>query len=237
MKKIKEIMYGMFLVFGLTSCELFGLDFSENADYNPKDTNNKQINMTALDFIKSRPDIFTSMLNAIAYAGVEELYKEKTNTYILLTDNALTNWESNSNCYWNREKVKSGDKLVRAGSWEQYDKQKIAEMLRYHIIKGEYSYHNLATEAAWVKTYGEGTFDYINKNGQTIKGDTAVLSIMLGYDRSLPLQLNNYTWNYRGELKPDAGSCRTTNLKIISGYAHVTDYYLERPTRKFMGQK
>lgn len=236
MKKIKHILFGIFLVFGLTSCELFGLDLSENADYDAKDSNNQQINMTVLDFIKSRPDIFTSMLNAIEYTGVEELYEEKGNTYILLTDNALSNWESNADCYWNREKIRSGDKLVRAGSWEQYDKQKIAEMLRYHIVKGEYSFHNLTSVATWAKTYGEGTFDYM-KEGQTIKGDTAVLSIMLGYDRNLPLQLNNYTWNYRGELKADAGSCRTTNLKLISGYAHVTDYYLERPTRKFLGQK
>lgn len=237
MKKIKEIICGMFLLLGLASCELFGLDFSESADYDAKDSNNEQIQMTALEFIKSRPDIFSSMLKAIEYAGIEDLYTEKGNTFILLTDDALINWESNKDCYWSREKVLMEGKLVRAGAWEQYDKTKIAEMLKYHIVKGEYSYDNLALEVIWAKTYGEGSFDYTNKAGQTLKGDTAVMSLVLGYDRNLPLQLNNYIWNYRGELKADAGSCRTTNLRLLSGFAHVTDYYLERPTRKFMGQK
>lgn len=237
MKKIKEIIFGTFLIFGLTSCELFGLDLSESADYNAKDDNNELIQMTALEFIKSRPDIFTGMLKAIEYAGVDNLYKEKGNTFILLTDAALINWESNADCYWSREKVMMNGQLVRAGAWEQYDKVKIAEMLKYHIIKGEYSYDNLTLEPLWVKTYGEGSFDYTNKVGQTLKGDTAVMSLVLGYDRNLPLQLNNFTWNYRGELKAETGSCRTTNLRVISGYAHVTDYYLERPTRKSIGQK
>lgn len=236
MKKIIELICGLFLALGVSSCEVFGLDYSENAEFKAKDSNNEQIQMTALDFIKSRPDIFSSLLDAIEYAGVEEIYREPGNTYILLTDNALTNWESNSKCYWEREKVESNGVLVRAGSWEQYDKKQIAEMLRYHVIKGEYSYYNLTSTETWTETYGEGKFDY-TKNGQTMKGDTAVVSMILGHDRSLPLQLNNHTWNYRGELTASSGSCRTTNLKIINGYAHVTDYYLERPTRVVLKQK
>ena len=230
MKKIIELICGLFLAFGFSSCELFGLDYSENADFNAKDSNNEQIQMTALEFIKSRPDIFSSLLDAIEYADVEEIYSEPGNTYILLTNNALTNWESNSKCYWAREKVEVNGVLVRAGSWEQYDKKQIAEMLRYHVAKGEYSYHNLTSTETWIDTYGEGKFEYI-KNGQTLKGDTAVVSMMLGHDRNLPLQLNNYPWNYRDELSASTSSCRTTNLRIINGYAHVTDFYLERPTR------
>lgn len=235
MKKISKIILGVFLIIGMTSCELFGLDFSENADFVPKESDNR-VNMNALEFIKSRPDIFSSMLDAIEYAGIENLYLESGNTYILLTNNALSNWESNSNCYWSREKVEVNGKLVRAGSWEQYDKNKVAEMLKYHILKGEYSYHNLGSTALWIESYGQGSFNY-DKDGQTLKGDTAVMYLMLGYDRNLPLQLNNYDWNYRGLLKADAAGCRTTNLHINNGYAHVTDYYLERPTRKFMGQR
>lgn len=235
MKKISKIILGLFLIIGMTSCELFGLDYSESADFTPQESNNK-VNMNALEFIKSRPDIFSSLLDAIEYAGVEDIYLESGNTYILLTNNALSNWESNDKCYWSREKVQVNGALVRAGSWDQYDKKKVAELLKYHVIKGEYSYHNLTSAALWTETFGEGSFDYA-KDGQTLKGDTAVVSLMLGYDRNLPLQLNNYDWNYRGLLAAANASCRTTNLHINNGYAHVTDFYLERPTRKFLGQK
>lgn len=202
MKKISKIILGLFLIVGMTSCELFGLDFSESADFEAKKSDNR-VEMNALDFIKSRPDIFSSLLDAIEYAGVEDMYLESGNTYILLTNNALTNWESNDKCYWAREKVEVNGNLVRAGSWDQYDKKQVAELLKYHVVKGEYSYHNLTSAAIWTETYGEGSFDY-NKDGQTLKGDTAVLSMMLGYDRNLPLQLNNYDWNYRGLLAASA---------------------------------
>ena len=72
MKKISKIILGVFLIIGMTSCELFGLDFSENADFVPKESDNR-VNMNALEFIKSRPDIFSSMLDAIEYAGIENL--------------------------------------------------------------------------------------------------------------------------------------------------------------------
>lgn len=235
MNKLGNIIAGLFLIVGMTSCELFGLDYAKNADFEPKESNNR-VNMNVLDFIKSRPDIFSSLMEAIEYAGVEEMYLEPGNTYILLTNNALTEWESNGDCYWSREKVKnSNNELVRAGSWSQYDKKKIAELLKYHVVKGEYSYHNLTSSVVWGETYGDGSFEY-SKDGQTLQGDTAVLSMVLGYDRNLPLQLNNYSWNYRKVLAAGSGSCRTTNLHLNNGYVHVTDYYLERPTRKFMGQ-
>lgn len=232
MNKLCKILLGVFLVTGLTSCEILGLDYSENADFKAKESNNK-VNVTALEFIKSRPDLFSSLLDAIKYAGVENLFLESGNTYIFLTNNALSDWESNDKCYWAREKVEMNGQLVRAGSWEQYDKKQVAQLLKYHVIKGEYSYHNLTSLATWAETYGEGAYSYI-KNGQTLKGDTAVMSLMLGYDRNLPLQLNNYDWNYRGLLAASAAGCRTTNLHLNNGYAHVTDFYLERPARKFL---
>ena len=45
--------------------------------------------MTIWEFIQSRPDIFSSLIEGIQYAGIEDLYKEAGNTHILLTNSAL----------------------------------------------------------------------------------------------------------------------------------------------------
>lgn len=104
MKKIINILFGVVLLFGMTSCELFGLDYQEDADFVAKKTDNN-VNMTALQFINSRPDIFSSLIDAIEYTGLQSLYEETGNTFILLTNNALSQWDSQKNCYWNREQV------------------------------------------------------------------------------------------------------------------------------------
>ena len=108
MKKILNTLLGAVLLFGVTSCELFGLDYQEDADFVAKTTNNN-VNMSALAFINSRPDIFSSLIDAIEYTGLQSLYEETGNTYILLTNNALSQWDSQKNCYWNRETVIGSD--------------------------------------------------------------------------------------------------------------------------------
>ncbi len=233
MKKITKIIMGVFLAIGVTSCELFGLDFQSGDDYEPKQDSNK-INQTVWDFIQSRPDIFSTLIDGIRYAGIEDLYKVSGNTYILLTNTALS---EGNNSYWTRNPVKVPGKTdpVTASAWEQYDVKTVKELLTYHILKGEWSYHNLNSTANWVETYGEGACT-LEKNGQTLQGDTAVMDVRLGQDRNLPLQLNNYDWNFRGELAASNGSCRTTNIHAIDGYIHVSDYYQPRPTRYFMSQ-
>lgn len=233
MNRIIDMLCCGVLLIGVSSCELFGLDYSKGADFEANLGDNR-VDMTVLEFMENREDIFSDMLAAIEYAGVEDMYLNDGNTYILLTNSALTGTGTNS--YFNREKVEVGGVLMAASSWEQYPKEKVAEMLRYHVVKGEYSYFNLTSAVTWGETYGEGKFDYV-RNGETLKGDTAVMALNVGQDRNLPLQLNNFSWNYRGELAASSGSCRTTNLHLNNGYAHVTDYYLERPTRKNIGQE
>lgn len=234
MKKIMTIMAGAFLAVGMTSCEIFGLDYSTSEDYEPKSPSNTtgHINMTCWEFIQSRPDIFSDMMDAIEYAGIQDLYSERGNTYILLTNAALTTDATQS--YWKRELITDGSSKRAAKSWDEYDRNKISEMLRYHIVKGEYSYHNLSDVPVWGKTYGNGTFEYV-RNGETLQGDTAVVSLELGHDSNIPMQLNNGTWHYRGKLSGSTASCRSTNIRALNGYIHVSDYYLERPTKKVLG--
>lgn len=79
----------------LSSCTLFDLDFQSNEEYEAKKADNK-VNMTIWEFIQSRPDIFSSLIEGIQYAGIEDLYKEAGNTHILLTNSALS---SGDNCF------------------------------------------------------------------------------------------------------------------------------------------
>lgn len=236
MKNMKKIKYfAAFLILSssiFTSCNIAGLDFQKDEKYDAQNVTNK-IDMTVWEFINSRPDIFSTLIEGIKYAGIEDLYKEPNNTYILLTNTALSDWEANSYCYWNRVKVTSTTS-GRAAAWEQYSQTQVAELLRYHILKGEYSYFNLTSTPLWVKTKGNGTFEY-TKDGQTLEGDTAVMALKVAMDRSLPLHLNNYAWNYRGVLDDTKSAVRTSNIHAKDGYIQVTDYYLERPTRTFMG--
>ena len=82
----------------LSSCTLFDLDFQSNEEYEAKKADNK-VNMTIWEFIQSRPDIFSSLIEGIQYAGIEDLYKEAGNTHILLTNSALS---SGDNCFWKK---------------------------------------------------------------------------------------------------------------------------------------
>ena len=156
----------------LSSCTLFDLDFQSNEEYEAKKADNK-VNMTIWEFIQSRPDIFSSLIEGIQYAGIEDLYKEAGNTHILLTNSALS---SGDNCFW-------------------------------------------------------------KKNPVMLQGDTAVMCVKAGHDRNLPLQLNNFEWNFRGLLAASSGSCRTTNIHARDGYIHVSDWWQPRPSRYFLGQE
>lgn len=233
MRYIKNILCSALLLSVTGACSIGELDFQKNEKYEAQEVNNS-INMTVWEFIQSRSDIFSTLIEGITYAGIEDLYKEPGNTHILLTNTALSSGEY---AYWAQNKVLLPGRPdpLEASAWEQYSKEEVKELLSYHILKGEWSYHNLSSEVNWVETYGEGSHTY-TKNGETLRGDTAIMDIHCGFDRNLPMQLNNYSWNFRGELAASAASTRTTNIHAKNGYIHVSDYYQPRPTRHFLGQ-
>ena len=142
------------------------------------------------------------------------------------------------NCFWTKNPVMlpGATEATAATAWEQYDKKVVKELLTYHIVRGEWSYFNIDSSDRWIETYGEGSFSY-NKDGQTLQGDTAVMCVKAGHDRNLPLQLNNFEWNFRGLLAASSGSCRTTNIHARDGYIHVSDWWQPRPSRYFLGQE
>lgn len=209
----------------------------DSYDYKPSfyDTN---INMSVMDFMKSRPDMFSGMLAAIeyvdkdpAYKDVKELYATKGNTFLLLHNNALINLED-ANSYWVLNKVKGPDPLnpsqtveMRGSDWSQYHRDTVANLLRYHVLKGEHTYATLDSKPKWVETFALSPAN-----------DSAKVYVYLENVREANLRLNNYTGLptlYKGTTINWANlSPRTPDLHATNGIVHVMNRFLFQPTRE-----
>jgi hypothetical protein len=203
-----------------TSCQIGGLDLQKPYKFEAGLTDGK-LSMNALDFIKSRPDIFSSLLEAINYTGTQDLYTQPNNTYLLLTNNALSE-PTNGNAYFVQHKVVNPDfvhggtdSLVIAGSWERYPKEMVEQFLRYHIVKGSYSYVNLNATPTWFDTYAAS--------------DTTKVNMYLVLDRNPYLYFNNWTGTRITNLKP-----RSSNILGTNGYIQVMDQYIVPPTKQIL---
>lgn len=204
----------------LSSCEIGGLDLQKPYKFEAGLKEGK-LSMNALDFIKSRPDIFSSMLEAITYTGTEDLYTQPNNTYLLLTNNALSE-PSNANAYFVKHTVLNpgyipgvspitDSVLVIPSSWERYPKNVVEQFLRYHIVKGSYSYVNLNATPTWFDSYADS--------------DTTKVNMYLNLDLNPYLYINNWPGTRITNLKP-----RSSNILGTNGYIQVMDQYIVPPT-------
>src|SRR5688500_17272877 len=122
MKNSKQFYLLMLIVCSLafSACE----KMQDGYDYNSS-FYNTQLNTGVMDFMKSRPDLFSGMLAAIdyvdqdpVYKDVKEMYSTTGNTFLLLHNTALTNLED-GNSYWILNKVPGTDPniLERGSDW------------------------------------------------------------------------------------------------------------------------
>lgn len=196
-----------------------------------------EINMSVLDFMQSRQDIFSGMLAAIdyvdqdpAYKDVKEMYASSGNTFLLLHNNALVNLED-ANSYWVLNPVEGPDPTdpsktikMRGSDWSQYSRDTIANLLRYHVIKGIQTYSTLSSAPRWVET-----FAYSQSN------DSAKIYLYLENVREANLRINDYIGvpvTYKGvnvnwaKIAP-----RTPDLHATNGVIHVMNRFMFQPTR------
>lgn len=205
-------------------------------DYNSSfyDTN---IHMSVMDFMQSRPDMFSGMLAAInyvdqdpAYKDVKEMYSTTGNTFLLLHNTALTNLDD-ANSYWVLNKVLAPDPanpsqniLQRGTDWSQYSRDTVAAFLRYHVLKGVQTYSTLTSTPKWVETLAMS-----NTN------DSAKIYLYLENVREANLRLNNYTGVptvYKGTVVNWTNiTPRTPDLHATNGVIHVMNRFLFPPTR------
>lgn len=212
---VRFILISIILGFAMSSCNLAGYDLQIGYDYKAT-TANPQTNKTVLEFIKSRPDIFSSMLEAIEYTGLDTLYTQQGNTYLLLTDYSLNNLDHKGS-YFFMNKL-DFYKRVSGSSWNDYSVETVREMLKYHVVKGTYNFDQLTSTRVWADTHA--------------KGDTCKMSFVLlnNEKASLNIQnnINNASYN---SIVPKTPGLKCTN----SGAVHVMDKYVSPPSKLQLG--
>ena len=208
-------------------------------EYKPSYYDNK-LNMSVLDFMQSRKEMFSGLLAAIeyvnqdpAYSDVKAMYSSTGNTFLLLHNNATINLED-GNSYWVRNPVSGPDPnnpsqiiTMRGSDWSQYNRAEIANLLRYHVLKGKHTYSTLNSTPRWVETLA-----YNQAN------DSAKVYLYLENVREANLRINNYVGVptiYKGQ---NIGTSwvniapRTPDLEATNGTVHVMNRFLFQPTRK-----
>jgi uncharacterized surface protein with fasciclin (FAS1) repeats len=110
-------------MFLLTGCDKFPLQ--TDYEYNPKKIDIYQ-HKTCWEFIESRPDILSTMNEAIVKCGLQNYYTqtERVYTYLLLNNDAFANYIFLQ---------------LNVTNVVDADSTKLTNMLLYHIVKGNYS--------------------------------------------------------------------------------------------------
>lgn len=230
MKSIKQyiIPFAAFCCLAFTACN----KLQDGFDYNQSFYDDK-VNMSVYDFMKSRPDMFSSMLAAIDYVDadanfkdVKAMYTSTGNTFLLLHNTALTNLED-ANSFFVLNPILVTDptspdynKFLRGTDWTQYSRTVVADLLRYHVMMGRQEYAKLNSTPRWVNTFA-----------MSATNDSAKVHIYLQATREGYLFLNNYIGAVSGwtELRP-----RTPNLLATNGVIHVMNRFLRQPTRQII---
>jgi hypothetical protein len=206
------------IMFVMTRCQLAGLDLQEKYDYDAQaGIISNELNKTVLEFLNSRPDAFSLMLEGLNYAELSDRYNEPNSTYIVLTNAALNSYflsHPRRNPLFNPNDPSTGLPFTVPISLTQFPKEEVQEFLLYHIVKGAYTWSNLPPVQTWYDTYASA--------------DTAKVNLyLMKNDRSPTIGFNDFPSHYLAAIR-----ARTTNLKSSSGsYVHVLDNWLNYPTR------
>jgi uncharacterized surface protein with fasciclin (FAS1) repeats len=234
MKHIKQFIVPVFILCCLVvvGCNKLQDGYDYKKSYYPT-----ELNMSVMDFMKSRTDIFSGMLAAIDYVDqdpnykdVKELYSTTDNTFLLIHNTALTNLED-ANSYWSLNKVQGPDPnnptqtiSLKGSDWSQYDRAVVANLLRYHVLKGIQTYSTLNSTPKWVETFA-----------MSATNDSAKVYIYLENVREANLRVNNYVGlptTYQGTTINWANLApRTPDLHATNGVVHVMNRFLFQPTK------
>ncbi|MFC3198324.1 fasciclin domain-containing protein [Parapedobacter deserti] len=215
------------LLLSVCSCTLLGLELQQDHQHEVNILS-PELNMNAWDFINTPLEdtlrSFNRFVDAVAYAGLEEEFIKPGRTFLVFNNYAILRYNSsgsvNSGCYFGRNRVpeideegnpvlnENGELVTRPGrSWDDYPVEQVRELLLYHMLEEEYSYHNLGpdnTVAQSLSPNSEANLVYLQiQNTQTSK-----------------LAVNAFPGSIQTTL------ARTANLKATNGYIHVFDAYL-----------
>lgn len=209
-----------------TGCELFGLNYQDSYEYDYKaGIPENNVKMSTFDFIKSRPDLFSILDEAIVFSGLENEFKKSEATYLLPTNTAFNSEDASAKSYFQLHQITGVDEITglpityAPTSMIVYGELNVKEFLLYHIVKGRHTWNTLPAEPTWFPSFATA--------------DTAVVNMYILKDRNPNLVFNNFDGHYKSTIKP-----RTANLMSSDGsYIHVLDSWIDRPTKKQLNMK
>ena len=223
-------------VFVFTGCKLAGLDYQKDTPFDAS-IRDSRINMNALEFMKSRTDLFSSMIEGVTYAGLLDEYTAPDRTFLLLTNRALSDetyapsgtnvmgsyFACNKllNPLYNPAIPANGPQYFTPDNWAVYPVAQVKRFFLYHIVKEPVTYRNAK---AFVTFYESVAY--------TGAGDTAKVSFHLTNDRNAFLYVNGFV----GSRNP-AQAPRTSGIDCTNGVIHVMDDFVIPPTRIILGTK
>lgn len=219
-----------------SGCKLAGLELQKDTPYDASVRDSK-INMNALEFMKSRTDLFSSMIEAVTYAGLADEYAKPGRTFLLLTNRALSDETyfptapAVMGSYFGCNKVLNpaysssdptkGPQYLTPDSWSVYPVETVKQFLLYHIVNESVSFRNAKAFATFYESVAYKAV-----------GDTTMVSIHLVNDRNATMRINGFTGSRKVDLAP-----RTSGIDCTNGVIHVLDDFIIPPTRQALGIK
>ncbi len=131
----------------LLTCSSCDLALQKDHDYHPE-TLEPHVDMTAWEYLNTRTDIFSSLIEALEFTGLDEYYKQNDHlyTFLALTNTAMKTYMNNA--------APGVTELEELNEPQQAD---LVKTLKYHIVDGEYSsYGQLPVEPIFVITLLSG---------------------------------------------------------------------------------
>jgi len=230
MKKIFFPLISVIIaLFIFSGCKLAGLDLQKDTPFDASLRDSK-INLNALEFMKSRTDLFSSMIEGVTYAGLLDDYTKPDRTFLLLTNRALAD-ETYASSYFASNKLPNplynpaipanGPQLFTPDNWSVYPVDQVKRFFMYHIVKEPVTYRNAKAFSTFYESLA-----------YQAAGDTTKVSFHLTNDRNAYLYVNGFVGSRNPALAP-----RTSGIDCANGVIHVMDDFIIPPTRIILGNK
>ncbi|HJH63547.1 MAG TPA: fasciclin domain-containing protein [Bacteroides mediterraneensis] len=232
MKKNNLLSLGFSLIL-FSGCNMFGLELQENYDYDDS-VFDSHTNMSVMDYMRTQPDMYSEMVEAIEYAGMESEYSNPENTYFVLTNNAFNTYFKN-NRLLNPEYQEGSDdpkmETVIPSSITDYPQRDVQEFLKYHILIGNHNWDNLNSSTnEWIRTAS-----YVENS----PADTCLVLMGVQYADVAGggCKININKWE---GVEPDVEGTKPlqtsvsplySSLICTDGLVHVLDTYLKAPKK------
>lgn len=199
--KLRNILIAVMASVLCMSCDKMSLQ--KNYDYDGTALS-PHVNMTAWEFMNSRTDIFSVMIEAVERAAMEDMYqqRDRTLTYLFIDNTGM-------NLFLNKHS---------ATMVSQVSPDIIRKLLLYHIIDGEYHAYKkkLPVEPIYVKTMLEGEDGLM-----TIKVNKSSANSVGAPIANGNILINSTASNFASK----SISSISSNIMPLNGIIHVFDNF------------